>query len=58
MTGAENDPLVRAVMETFPGAKVTDVRPLGHSDGGQADGGHAEGGPVSNPNFDTDEVEQ
>jgi DNA polymerase-3 subunit gamma/tau len=58
LTGAENDPLVRAVMETFPGAKVTDVRPLGHSDGGQADGGHAEGGPVSNPNFDTDEVEQ
>ena len=26
---AENDPLVKAVLETFPGAKVTDMRPLG-----------------------------
>ena len=28
---AENDPLVKAVLETFPGAKVTDMRPLGRS---------------------------
>ena len=29
---AENDPLVKAVLETFPGAKVTDMRPLGRSE--------------------------
>ncbi len=28
---AENDPLVKAVLETFPGAEVTDTRPLGRS---------------------------
>ena len=69
-TEAENDPLVRAVMDTFPGAKVTGVRPLGGSDGAHGsgvggsvggsvgDGGPDEDGPASNPNFDTDEVEQ
>jgi DNA polymerase-3 subunit gamma/tau len=65
-TEAENDPLVRAVMDTFPGAKVTGVRPLGGSDGahgsgvgdGVGDGGPDEDGPASIPNFDTDEVEQ
>ncbi|MFP6706636.1 MAG: DNA polymerase III subunit gamma/tau [Alphaproteobacteria bacterium] len=61
-TEAENDPLVRAVMDTFPGAKVTGVRPLGGSDGahgsGVGDGGPDEDGPTYNPNIDTDEVEQ
>ena len=28
---AENDPLVKAVLETFPGAKVTNMRSLGRS---------------------------
>ncbi len=29
---AESDPLVKAVLDKFPGAKVTDVRPLGDTD--------------------------
>jgi DNA polymerase-3 subunit gamma/tau len=29
LTDTESDPLVKAVLDTFPGAKVTDVRPLG-----------------------------
>ena len=61
-TEAENDPLVRAVMDTFPGAKVTGVRSLGGFDGahgsGVRDGGPDEDGPASNTNIDTDEVEQ
>ncbi|MBC8239221.1 MAG: hypothetical protein H8E30_01975 [Alphaproteobacteria bacterium] len=31
LADTENDPLVKAVLDTFPGAKVTNVRPLGES---------------------------
>jgi DNA polymerase-3 subunit gamma/tau len=49
LASAEGDPLVRAVLETFPGAKVTDVRPLGE-----------DGGPAAPPEppIPSDEVEQ
>ncbi len=51
---AEDDPLVRAVLDTFPGAKVTDVRPLGD------EGGLDAGGPTAPPDhaIPSDEVEQ
>ena len=32
-TEAENDPLVRAALDAFPGAKVTEVRPISHMPG-------------------------
>jgi DNA polymerase-3 subunit gamma/tau len=49
LASAEGDPLVRAVLDTFPGAKVTDVRPLGE-----------DGGPAAPPEppIPSDEVEQ
>ncbi|MBT4489310.1 MAG: DNA polymerase III subunit gamma/tau [Rhodospirillaceae bacterium] len=51
---AENDPLVRAVLDTFPGAKVTDVRPLGQTDDV---GSHGEPEQLKQDDED-DEVEQ
>ena len=45
LADTESDPLVQAVLEAFPGAKVTDVRPLGADAGGGGGKGADETGP-------------
>ena len=43
LADTQADPLVQAVLDTFPGAKITDVRPLSFSDGGGEAGNFSNG---------------
>ena len=59
LSDTESDPLVRAVLDTFPGAKVTNVRPLDDGIGsGGGDGEPGDGAVTPEQNDISDGVEQ